>query len=145
MTEGDTSLEINSKDGCTGKRGTLNLDRCTKQAAKGTKNPWQLHCIFLPSLTKLFQRKSSVLPSPLSHTFHNTEDWQPKNLLIPRSAVGLACSGAASPGECLSNQFLKPPGRNGTGTAHFAWGQGREEDKTESTENFFFSQILENF
>lgn len=100
--------------------------------------------MFLPSLTKLFQRKQLSAPFTLeSHiSVHNTETGSPKNLLIPRTAVGLACSGASSTGDCLSNQFLKPPSRNGTSTAEFAWGEGTEEDKTESTETFF-SQIYE--
>lgn len=116
-------------------KGTLNLDRCIKPAVKATKKHWLLYYIFLPSLSKFFQRKQLSTPFTLElHiSVHNTEDWQSKKSSIPGTAVGLACSG-----DCLSSQFLKLPIRNGTSTAAFAWG----EDKTESTETFF-SQIFE--
>lgn len=125
-------------------KGTLNPDRCIKQAAKATKNHQLLYYIFLSS-QRSSKGSSSVLPSPLSHIFQyrTLRTGSPRNLLIPRTAVGLACCGASSTGDSLSNQLLKPPVRNGTSTAEFAWGEGREEDKTESRLRLFFSQIFE--
>lgn len=125
-------------------KGTLNLDKCINEESKPPKTP---NCFTtsssLPSQSSS-KGSSSVLPSPLSYVFQyiTLRPGSPKNLLMPRTAVGLACSGASSTGDCLSNQLLKPPIRNGTSTAEFAGGEGREEDKTESTETFF-SQIFE--
>jgi len=45
----------------------------------------------------------------------------------------------------LSNQFLKPPVRNGISIAQFAWEEGREGDKTTPTEISFsliFQKVL---
>lgn len=94
---------------------------------------------------KLFQ--SSIVPLlPPSYAFQHVTlrtDTQ-KNLLIPRTAVGLACCGASSTGDSLSNQFLKPRVRNDTSIAEFAWGEGRE-GKSRCTEISFspiFQKVL---
>lgn len=95
---------------------------------------------------KLFQ--SSIVPLlPPSYVFQHVTlrtDTQ-KNLLIPRTTVGLACCGASSTGDSLSNQFLKPHVRNDTSIAEFAWGEGREGDKSRSTKISFspiFQKVL---
>lgn len=112
---------------------------CIKQESEPLKTT---HC-FIPYFL-LPSQSSSKGSSPVFPLFQciTLRTGSPKTLLIPRPAVGLACSGVSSTGDCLSNQFLKPPSRNGTGTDEFAWGEGREEDKTESTETFL-SQIFE--
>lgn len=131
------------------KKGTLNLDTMhkTSSQSKATKKPLIALLRQFSSFPREALPKQRSAPFAPSYVFQHVTlrtDTR-KNLLILRTAVGLACCGASSTGDSLSNQFLKPHVRNDTSIAEFAWGEGREGDKSRSTEVSFspiFQKVL---